>query len=425
MEAGTLALTQRDRDRLKEIRSVLSGDIRQRAAALRLGMSVRQVKRLVSAVRRKGDAGIVHGLRGRASNRKLADEARSKAITMLSRAEYRDFGPTLAAEHLGRRGIAVSRETVRKWMLGAGLRRCRPASVARVHTWRERRHSFGELVLMDTSEHRWLEDRGPKLYLIAMIDDATSRLRARLVEHDSTEENLRTLQDWLETYGRPVALYTDKASIFVTTREKSAERALGAHPPTSFNAALRELGIEWIAAHSPQAKGRVERLFETLQDRLVKELRLAGVCAADQANRFLDETFIPDWEQRFTVVPASSTDAHRQLGKLDLASILSVRHERTIASDYTLTLAGRRWAISRRDTYAGLRKSRVVIETRLDGTRWIRFRERHIELAEVGAATVASGLRPPATVATKRKRLGLGYITPKQPPDHPWRRSFK
>jgi hypothetical protein len=423
MDGEVLALTQRDRDRLKEIRSALSGDIGQGEAARRLGLSVRQVKRLVRAVRRQGDKGILHGLRGRRSNRRVAECVRAKALKLLSRAEYHDFGPTLAAEHLERAGMAVSRETVRHWMLGAGLWRSRPAKAVSVHTWRERRSSFGELVLMDTSEHQWLEKRGPKLYLIALIDDATSRMWARLVEHDSTEENLRTLQGWLESHGRPLALYTDKASVFVTTRQESPERLWGPAPPTAFNAALEELGIEWIPAHSPQAKGRVERLFGTLQDRLLKELRIAGIKTMVAANRFLHQVFIPNWQQRFTVQASSSLDAHRPLGSLDLASVLCHRDLRLVANDYTLSLENRRWAIARHDVRSGLRKSKVLVETRLDGSRWARFRKARLPLSPVAAPVLAaSGLRPPAAKTEKTPRPS--YVAPKPSADHPWRRPW-
>lgn len=422
MGGDILVLTQEERDRLKEVCSAISGDVKQREAARRLGLSVRQVRRLVQSVRRLGDKGVVHGLRGRPSNRRLPEKARLKALRLLSRPEYHDFGPTLASEHLQRTGLEVSRETVRRWMGEAGLWRSRRAKVVEVHVWRERRASFGELVMMDTSEHRWLEGRGPTLYLIAMIDDATSRLWARFVEHDSTDENLRTLQSWLERNGRPLALYTDKASVFVTTRPEDHERNWGAPPPTSFNAALEELGIEWIPAHSPQAKGRVERLFGTLQNRLLKEMRIARIKTLDQANRYLHETFIPEWERRFTVPARSNEDAHRPLGSIDLASVLSHRDLRKVGRDYTISLERRRWAISRHHVRTGLRNSQVVVETRLDGSCWIRFRKERLPLSEIAPALAASGLRPPAAKA--KKRLGIGYVTPKPGPDHPWRSSW-
>ncbi len=184
-----------------------------------------------------------------------------------------------------------------------------------MHVWRERRACFGELVMQDSSPFRWLEERGPACQLIALIDDATSRIWGRFTEHDTTEENLRTLEGWLRRYGRPLAQYTDKTSIFRTAGPQPlAEQLRGDPLRTQFGRALHELGIEWIAAHSPQAKGRIERLFETLQDRLVKEMRLAGIDSIQGANHFLQTRFLPEWEQRFTVTPRESTQCSSTTG---------------------------------------------------------------------------------------------------------------
>ena len=227
-------------------------------------------------------------------------------------------------------------------MTAAGLWRSRRQRRPAVHVWRERRSAFGELVMMDSSPYRWLERRGPPVQLIALIDDATSRVWGRFAAQDSTEENLRTLAGWLRRWGRPRALYTDKNSLFRTTRSARLDEQLGGQPArTQIGRALQELGIEWIPAHSPQAKGRIERLFGTLQDRLVKEMRLAGVHTVEQANRFLAAVFLPFWEQRFTVAPRQPHDAHRPLGGTQrLESILSVREPRRVAGDYTVRWQG-------------------------------------------------------------------------------------
>ena len=248
------------------------------------------------------------------------------------RQRYADFGPTLAAEHLAQEGLPVSRETLRKWMVKASLWCPRAQRIKTIHVWRERRASFGELVMQDSSPFRWLEERGPACQLIAVIDDATSRFYARFTEHDTTEENLRTFGAWLQRYGRPVAHYTDKNSIF---RRSDAmlrrEQLRGEKARSHFGRALHELGIEWIAAHSPQAKGRIERLFATLQDRLVKEMRLAGIASLAAANHFLETRFIPQWEGRFSVVPRNPRNAHRRLDPQQrLEEILSVRVGRTV-----------------------------------------------------------------------------------------------
>ena len=210
-----------------------------------------------------------------------------------------------------------------------------------MHAWRPRRSRFGELVQWDTSEHDWLEGRGEKLYLIVMIDDATSRLFARFVRHDSTAENMKLLQSYLEKFGRPIAFYTDKAALFQTAEkrkrdEPGVEKDAVEMPPTQIGRGLRELGIAWIAAHSPQAKGRVERNFKTAQDRLVKGLRVAGVKTIEEANGYLEEEFLPWWNETLMVEPANSADAHRPWAGHDLRSALSHVETRQVTSDYTI-----------------------------------------------------------------------------------------
>jgi len=262
METERIALSQRERDRLKVLHEVNQKHLTQILAAGRLKVTDRQVRRMLLRIRERGDAALVHGLRGRPSNRKLASRFEQKILERLSQ-RYADFGPTLAAEHLAKEGFTVSRETLRKWMTKASLWRPRSQRVKTVHVWRERRASFGELVMQDSSPFRWLEERGPACQLIALIDDATSKFWARFTAHDSTEENLRTLGGRLRRYGRPLAHYTDKNSIFRTTRRAViGEQLQGEGARSQFGRALKELGITWIAAHSPQAKGRIERLFE-------------------------------------------------------------------------------------------------------------------------------------------------------------------
>src|SRR2546427_1026399 len=268
METERIALSQRERDRLRVLHEVKQKQITQIAAARRLKITARQVRRLLLRLREQGDRGLIHGLRGRPSNRRLAPVFEQKIVARV-RQRYADFGPTLAAEHLAQEGLPVSRETLRKWMAKASLWRPRAQRVKTVHVWRERRASFGEMVMQDSSPFRWLEERGPACQLIAVIDDATSRFYARFTEQDTTEENLRTFGGWLRRYGRPLAHYTDKNSIFRTSAPALlGEQLRGEKARSHFGRALGELGIAWIAAHSPQAKGRIERLFETLQDRL-------------------------------------------------------------------------------------------------------------------------------------------------------------
>ena len=430
MKEERIELNQRARDRLKVLHEAERKQIGQRQAAERLGLSPRQVRRLLRRVRREGDRGLIHRLRGRASNRKIPRAVRQRVLAQV-RQRYADFGPTLAGEHLARQGLRVSRETLRQWRIAAGLWSPRRQRVQAVHVWRERRAAFGELVMMDSSPFRWLEERGPQCQLIAMIDDATSRFWGRFAEHDSTAENLRTLGGWLRRYGRPVALYTDKNSLFYTTRHTEREEQLQGRPArTQFGRALEELGIEWIAAHSPQAKGRIERLFGTLQDRLVKEMRLAGVNTIEQANQFLHEVFVPFWEQRFTVAPRQSLDAHRPLTREHrLEQILSVREARCVANDSTVRWQGQRWAIPHEQLQAGLRGAHVQLEQRLDGSRWLRFRNAYLSLTPCPQpppwSATPSGLRPPGLAdQPKSKPMPKPKHKYIPPPTHPWKRTL-
>jgi transposase len=338
METERIALSQRERDRLRVLHEVKQKQITQIEAARRLKVSDRHIRRLLFRLGEQGDRAVIHGLRGRPSNRRLSARFEQKIVARV-RQRYADFGPTLAAEHLAQEGLSVSRETLRKWMAKASLWRPRSQRVKTIHVWRERRASFGEMVMQDSSPFRWLEERGPACQLIAVIDDATSRLWGRFTEHDTTEENLRTFGGWLERYGRPLAHYTDKNSIFRMAGPAALpEQLRGEKARSQFGRALRELGIEWIAAHSPQAKGRIERLFETLQDRLVKEMRLTGIDSIEAANHFLEMRFLPEWEQRFSVAPRNPRNAHRRLYREQrLEEILSVRVVRKVADDHTVS----------------------------------------------------------------------------------------
>lgn len=421
METERIALSQRERDRLRVLHEVAQGHLTRVAAAGRVQLSDRQVRRLLLRIREQGDRAVIHGLRGRPSNRKLAASFQQKILARI-RQRYADFGPTLAAEQLAKEGFLVSRETLRKWMTKASFWRPRSRRVKKVHVWRERRGSFGELVMQDSSPYRWLEERGPACQLIAVIDDATSRFYARFTEQDTTEENLRTFGGWLRRYGRPLAEYTDKNSIFRMAGPAAiGEQLRGEAARSQFGRALSELGITWIAAQSPQAKGRIERLFKTLQDRLVKELRLAGIASIPAANHFLETRFLPEWEERFTVLPRNPRNAHRRLGREHrLEEILSVRVARKVSQDHTVSWDGNRWGVPREEVCAGLRGAQAEIERRLDGSHWLRFRGRYLRLRHcpepTSRAASPSGLRPPVLAAHPLSRTYKSA-----PPDHPWR----
>ena len=378
-------MTQADRDRLVTLKKAQQRLVTQEEAARELGITARQVRRLLYGLKKRGDPAVMHGLRGLPSNRRIPEEVKAQAIGILSEDTYRGFRPTLACEHLrDQHELEVSRETLRQWMKEAGLWRSRRQPIPPAHLWRQRRSRCGELVQWDSSEHDWLEGRAERLYLIAMIDDATSRLYARFASRDSTEENMRTLWNYLLRYGRPAAFYTDKASLFRTAEkrrrdEPGVDKDPVEMPPTQIGRALRELHITWIAAHSPQAKGRIERSFGTAQDRLVKGMRLAGVKTLEQANAYLEREYLPWWDQTRTVVPAHREDAHRPLEKQhNLAAILSHVESRHVKNDYTIQFQGKRYGIERADIGTGLRGSAVRVEKRQDGTVAIRFRDRYL-----------------------------------------------
>lgn len=408
-------LSGKERDRLKVLHEVQGGHLTQGEAAGQLRISDREVRRLLVRVEVEGDRGVVHRLRGKASNRRLPESLRSR-VAKLVKANYRDFGPTLACEYLAKdHAVTVSKETLRRWMIAAGLRRGKRRAIEEVHVWRRRRSCRGELVQWDTSVHDWLEGRGPRLYLVAMIDDATSQASARFVEQDNTEENLRVLWAYLERWGRPVEFYTDKSSLFTVNRPsvEAADEAVK-EEWTQIGRALRELGIGWIAAHSPQAKGRIERFFGTAQDRLVKGLRLAGADSLKGAQTYLEEKYLPHWNQAFTVLPAASSEAHRPLrAEHELASILSLVEERIVTSDYTIRYQGKIYQIARGDIPPGLRGGRVRVEQRLDGSLAVKFRQYRLRVAECQP-------QPKRPLSPKR------VIAPKAGPKvvHNWMKDF-
>jgi hypothetical protein len=414
MQEGHLLMTQADRDRLVTLRKAKKRLITQREAAEELGLSVRQVKRLLYALKKRGDKAVIHGLRGMPSNRQIEEAVEKAAMKILSADVYRGFGPTLAAEYLGNKhGIEASKETVRQWMIRGKLWRAKREKVKQFHGWRPRRSRFGELVQWDTSEHDWLEGRGEQLYLIAMIDDATSRLFARFVRHDSTEENMKLLWSYLEKYGRPVSFYTDKASLFQTAEkrkrdEPGVDKDAVEMPPTQIGRALKEVGITWIPAHSPQAKGRVERNFGTAQDRLVKGMRVAGVKTIEQANQYLEQDYLVWWERELTVEPAHADDAHRPLDKShNLAASLSHVETRQVRNDYTLRWDGKLYQIERQAVVSGLRGANVRVEKRLNGSLAVRYGERYLPVKECAVADKPK-VPPPAKTAKAHRTGGQG-----------------
>jgi len=394
---GCLTMSAKELNRLEVLRRVLERRLTQRKAAEELGLGVRQVERLCRKLRLEGPEGLVSKKRGRRSNRRLPDVLREQALKLVQ-THYGDFGPTLAAEKLcERHQVVVSVETLRRWMIGAELWVPRSQRTRRVHQPRHRRSCVGELVQIDGCEHAWFEDRAPKCTLLVYVDDATSRLmELRFVASESTFDYFASTRAYLERHGKPVAFYSDKASIFRVNRPEARGTGL-----TQFGRALSELNIDIICAHTPQAKGRVERAHLTLQDRLVKELRLRKISTPQAANVYAPE-FIESYNQRFGKTPLSDHDAHRLVrDDEDLALIFTWQEERKISKELTLHFRRGLYLIEPGPQTHGLRGHPCRVHESAEG---------HIELRHEGRRLPFRAFEEPRRVTqgdiVSNKRLG-------------------
>lgn len=412
--------------------------------AEQVGLSRRQFRRLLRRFEAEGDVAVIHRGRGRPSNHRIAEEIRQRALERAREEQFRDFRPTLLAEHLSRDpGIGpLNPHTLRRWLIEAGQWKVGSRGTCHRRA-RPRRAAFGELIQLDVSDHAWFEDRLPgRQGLIKAIDDGTSRLPlARFVPRETGAALRQFLIDYLERYGRPVAFYTDQAGHFGNARRHPSRIPLEereARQTTSIiRRALAALGIELILARSPQAKGRIERAFETSQDRLVKELRIAGISSFEAGNRFLEETYLPFWDERFAVEPADPTDAHRPLPEgIDLQRLFAETEERVISHDFTIRYRNRKLQIPAEEA-TGIRPGqRIVVERRLDGTAHFRWQERYLTLESVAEYSppgprykVPKSVAPAPKKAASRHRApsGNGKANGRRPPprpgpDHPWRK---
>ena len=426
-EKERVDISMRDIDRLKIIYEVLKGHLRQRQAAKQLDLSGRQVIRLCRRVEQEGNRGIMHRLQGQPSNHQVDTSILEQALSALHDSRYDGFGPTLANEKLKELyGLEVSTSALRRVMLQTELWTSRTYAFKH-RSWRERRSCVGELVQLDGSDHDWFEGRGPRCVLILYIDDATGRLLyGEFVDVEDTLTLLRTTGAYLRRHGRPMAFYVDKDSIYRVNRQATIEEELqDLHPITQFTRAMTELGIEVICANSPQAKGRVERSFGTHQDRLVKELRLAGISNKGAANQFLWTTYLPAHDARFAVPPANTTDAHRPLLKIHrLEEILSVRTERILANDYTLRFQNKFFQILPDQPMRVRAGAKIFFEIRLDGSIHLRFKDQHLNYKEISKRPEPAlrRVRPAYRQAGSALKPHLRPLTPTRPAlSHPWR----
>jgi transposase len=379
---GFLVMSDRDWERSHVVRLSVEHRLNQQEGADRLGIGVRQFRRLVRAWQEGGAAGLMSRQRSRPSHNRLADAQRSRILGLL-REKYEDFGPTLAAEKLSELdGITVSRETVRQLQIGARLWKPKSRRVRRAHQLRERRARFGELIQIDGSPHDWFEGRAPRCTLIVFIDDATGRLTAlRFAPVESTQAYLETLRDHVLGHGRPLAFYSDRHGIF----RVNAKDAQSGDGKTEFGRVSARLEIVPIHALTPQAKGRVERANQTLQDRLVKEMRLRNISSIEAANGFLPG-FIPCWNDRFAVKPRNETSAHRPwTDTAEALDHLLARHEeRTLSKALTFSSAGTKYCVKTNGPGTALRGAKVTLHHFVGGGMTIHYKDRVLRATAYG-----------------------------------------
>jgi hypothetical protein len=394
--------------RLHVIRRVLERVIKQVEAAEILSLSGRQIRRIVKRIRSEGDRGAVHKSRGRPSNRRIPHKIKDRVIR-LYRAQYKDFGPTLTSEELLERDrIEISDETLRRWLIEAGDWK-KSRKRGRHRQWRERKHHYGEMVQMDGSHHAWFEDRGGPYVLMSYIDDATGEAFGRFYEYEGTIPAMDSFKRYIKKNGLPMRVYLDKHSTYKSTAKPTIEDELNDVGPLSeFERALRELGVEVSHAHSPQAKGRIERLFRTLQDRVVKQMRLRGIRTIEEGNPFLEE-YLPLYNKRFSVRPKEKDDLHRPLVKgVDLDAILCIKTERALRNDFTVAHNRKLYQIAEM-----IKVSKVMVQDRIDGSMIMIHKGRALRFKEITERPLREKKEP--VVARRRK----SYIPPS---DHPWRR---
>lgn len=417
-----IEMSGREIERLTVLERIKEGVVSQRQGAAVLGLTDRQVRRLMRRYEREGAAGLISRRRGKPSNRRIA-EAVKEAILARVKACYADFGPTLAAEYLAAEGFTVSKETLRSWMAEAGLWQARQKRMPRLHPPRPRRARLGELIQIDGSPHDWFEGRGPRCCLLAFIDDATSRVMlARFVLVESTQAYLDALKAYVEAHGCPVALYSDRHGIFTKHDPEDAE-------PTQFQRATASLGIETIQALTPQAKGRVERLFQTLQNRLVKALRLAGIDAIEQANAWLPG-YIAKHNARFAVLPADAEDAHRSYTGTapELARICAIHHARILSKDLVVSFRRQRYIVQTRGApHYVLRGKKIAVIEYGDGRVELLAGKENLPYKVFDSARDVPSAVDDKTLNARVDDI-LKTRQAKQKwrpgPDHPWRRPF-
>ena len=405
-------MSRKERDRMRIMAGVKAQELSQVQAAEPMGLGYRQAKRVWRRYQEEGDAGLVHRLRGKPGLRCKPAALRTEVLRLCAQERYGDFGPTLMAEELEKEGLVVDHDTVRRWLLAAGQRRVRRRRQQH-RQWRERKPCFGAMVQLDGSHHDWFEGRRAKCVLMVMVDDATNRIGVRFFEQETTRASYDVLESWVRRNGLPGSLYVDRDSIYRCEGQASvAEQLAGQERQTQFGRAMEQLGVELILANSPQAKGRVERMNGVLQDRLVKALRLAGICDLESANRFLEETFLGEFNRRFGRLAASPMDAHRGVPR-NLDEVLSWEEQRVVQRDWTVGCEAKWYQLDRQHEVLSLAGRKVVVRKLRDGRVQLVYRAKKLKWKEL-----------PSRPARVHKSQPTKVVRRIKPPaaHHPWRR---
>jgi transposase len=409
----TLTMNRKERNRITIMAGVKAKELSQVQAAELLGLCYRQVKRVWRRYQDEGDAGLVHRLRGKPGLRRKPLRLRAQVLARCAEERYADFGPTLLAEELEKEGLMVDHDTLRRWLLAAGNRTVRRRRQQH-RQWRERKPCFGAMVQLDGSHHDWFEGRRGKCVLMVMVDDATNRMRAQFSEEETTRASYDVVEGWVRRHRLLCSLYVDRDSIYRCEGLGSvADQLAGKEPQTQFGRAMEQLGVELILAHSPQAKGRVERMNGVLQDRLVKALRLAGINDLESANRFLEEKFLPEFNRRFGRVAASPVDVHRAVPR-NLDEVLSWEEARVVQGDWTVACAGQWYQLDRQHEALSLVRRKIIVRTLRSGTVQLVYRGRKLK----GQALPGRPAR--VNLPAKPLKTRMGASAPG--PSHPWRR---
>lgn len=410
-------MTIKELNRVSIIKKLLDKEVNGTSASELLKLSVRQVRRLKGKVRQFGPKALIHASRGKHSNRRMPEKER-KTISDILKQKYPDFKPTFATEKLEQNhNIKRDPKTIRSIMIEEGLWTPRKKKQPEYHAWRKRKDCYGEMLQFDGSYHRWVEDRGEEWCLLAAIDDATGiPVKAKFDTDEGTFPVFKFWKEYTEQHGKPRSIYLDKFSTYKMNQKVAVENH---ETQTQFQRAMSQLGIEPITAHSPQAKGRIERLFNTFQDRLVKEMRLRNISTMEEANRFLKEEFLPGYKTKYAVEPESKTNLHQKLNQTEkkkLNSIFSKQTTRIVRNDFTVSFNNQWHQLEKEQPATVCKQDTILVEEWLDGTIHFSIRDKYLN----------------TKIITERpqKIQKTNWIIPAKKRDytpaanHPWRSKF-